>query len=45
VNTGEGAWKVEGLVLPVAGMWRVRLDVLISDFELAQLKGQISIRP
>ena len=45
VGAGEGAWKVEGLLLPIAGVWQIRLDVLISDFEMAELKGQISIRP
>jgi copper transport protein len=42
---GDGTWRVEGLVLPLAGTWRVRLDILISDFEMVQLEGEIHIRP
>lgn len=41
---GEGAvWIVEDLVLPLAGRWNVRIDVLISDFEMARLSGEVEI--
>ncbi|WP_245446097.1 copper resistance CopC/CopD family protein [Metarhizobium album] len=42
---GDGTWQVDGLVLPLPGTWTVRLDVLISDYELARLQGEIAIRP
>ena len=42
---GDGTWRVEGLILPLAGTWRVRVDILISDFEMARLEGDIRVRP
>ncbi len=42
---GDGTWRVEGLVLPLPGAWTVRLDVLISDFEMTRLTGEVTIRP
>ena len=43
-NSG-GTWRIDDLSLPLAGRWTVRIDVLVSDFELAKLEGQIEIRP
>lgn len=44
-TAAEGAWRIDGLQIPVAGRWKVRLDVLVSDFEMAKLEGEIEIRP
>lgn len=41
----DGEWHAEPLTLPVAGTWRARIDVLISDFEMAKLEGEILIKP
>ena len=41
----QDQWCVEGLILPVPGTWVVRVEVLISDFELEKLEGSIEIRP
>lgn len=41
----DGTWRADGVVLPLAGEWTVRIDVLISDFDLAKLEGKIAIRP
>lgn len=38
-------WCVEGLVLPLPGTWIVRVEILISDFELEKLEGSIEIKP
>lgn len=38
-------WSVTGLVLPVAGIWTVRIDVIISDFEIMKLEGEVEIKP
>ncbi len=38
-----GAWQVDGMVLPLAGTWTVRLDILVSDFELVRLQGDVDI--
>ena len=42
---GDGSWRVEGLVLPFAGTWTVRLDVLIDDFDMTRLQGEVTIGP
>lgn len=44
-NTGDAAWQVDGLIIPVAGRWSVRLDVLISDFEQVRLEGSFEVAP
>ena len=45
VASGEGTWRSDGLVLPLPGRWTLRVDVLVSDFELMKLEGAIDIRP
>lgn len=42
---GDGTWRADGIVLPLPGEWSVRVDVLISDFEIARLEGLVEIRP
>lgn len=41
----DGAWRVADLQIPLPGVWQVRVDVLISDFEIARLSGEISLKP
>lgn len=41
----DGAWRVEGLVLPVPGRWNAELEILVSDFEMLRLAETIEIRP
>ncbi|MGE0280212.1 MAG: CopD family protein [Rhizobiaceae bacterium] len=41
----DGAWRAEGIVFPLPGEWTVRIDVLISDFEMARLDGRVLLRP
>lgn len=41
----DGIWHVDNLVLPAPGIWSVRIDVLISDFDMARLEEKIDIRP
>lgn len=40
----DGIWGVDGLVLPAPGTWDVRIDLLISDFDIARLSEKIDIR-
>ncbi len=42
---GDGTWRVDGLVIPVAGRWAARLDILVSDFDMVQIEAPIDIRP
>jgi copper transport protein len=44
-KAGDGSWRVDGLIIPVPGRWTARIDVLISDFEIAKLEDLIDIRP
>lgn len=40
----DGTWRVDGLNLPLPGRWSVRIDILVSDFELVKLEDRIEIR-
>ncbi len=42
---GDGTWRVDNLVIPIAGSWTVRIDILVSDFEMKKVEGPIDIRP
>lgn len=44
-RSADGGWHIESLNLPVPGRWTIRIDVLISDFELAKIEDTIEIRP
>ena len=44
-TAANGVWRVDGLTLPVAGVWTVRLDVLVSDFETLRLDGTVTLSP
>lgn len=42
-RTGEGAWQVDGLTIPSAGRWQVRVEVLVTDFDKLTLDGTLDI--
>ncbi|ASY60832.1 copper resistance CopC/CopD family protein [Sinorhizobium sp. CCBAU 05631] len=44
-RTGEASWRVDGIAVPSPGTWHVRLNILVSDFELVKLEGKAEIRP
>ncbi|MER9656727.1 copper resistance CopC/CopD family protein [Mesorhizobium sp. M0152] len=44
-KSGDGSWRVDNLVIPVAGKWTVRLDILVSDFEMVKIEAPVDIRP
>lgn len=44
-KSADGVWRAQGLVLPLTGTWQVRLDILISDFEMTRLEGELRLRP
>ncbi len=37
-------WQVDGLSLPVAGRWRARVEILITDFEKVGIEDEIDLR-
>jgi len=41
----DGTWRLDGLNIPLAGVWRVEVQVRVSDFELAKLTGTLQIAP
>ncbi|WP_062206252.1 copper resistance CopC/CopD family protein [Aureimonas sp. AU12] len=41
---GDGTWQAD-LSLPVPGRWAVRIDVLVDDFVLERIEGEIDLRP
>jgi copper transport protein len=45
VSIGDNRWRIDDVVLPAAGRWRLRIDVLINDFEKVSLEDDILIRP
>lgn len=42
---GDGSWRVDNLIIPVSGRWTVRIDILISDFDMVKIEAPIDIRP
>ncbi len=42
---GDGTWRADGVVLPLPGLWTLRVDILVNDFELASVEGEVTIRP
>ena len=41
----DGVWRIEDLQIPLAGTWQIRVDILISDFEIAKLSGEMQLKP
>ncbi len=41
----DGVWRIDDVQIPLAGVWQIRVDVLISDFEIAKLSGEIELKP
>lgn len=40
----DGGWSAPVLI-PVAGTWQLRLDILVSDFDSVRLEGAIAVAP
>ena len=45
VHAGDGHWRVDGLRIPVAGQWIVRVDLLIDDFDKIVLEDGSTAAP
>ncbi len=41
----DGVWRIDDVQIPLAGVWQIRVDVLISDFEIAKLSGEVLLKP
>lgn len=45
VRRSETDWRIDQMTIPLPGVWHVRVEILISDFDMVRLEGQLSIRP
>jgi copper transport protein len=43
--SGQQIWEVDGVTVPVPGMWRVKIDLLIDDFTRVSLDAVIAVQP
>lgn len=41
--SGQGEWRASRIALAVPGIWTIRIDVRVSDFDLVKLTGKIEI--
>lgn len=39
----EGTWRAEDVLLPLHGKWKIRVDILITDFEIAKIEGGVGV--
>jgi copper transport protein len=44
-KSDDRPWRVDRVLLPVAGRWTVRIDILVSDFEMVKLESAIDVVP
>lgn len=40
---GNGQWRISGLHIPVAGVWRMRVEILVSDFDKIMLEDNVEL--
>jgi copper transport protein len=39
----DGIWTIRDVPIPFAGLWRVRVDALVSDFEIVTLEEELDV--
>lgn len=40
----DGLWHLDGLIMPIGGRWTVKLDLLVTDFDMLHLDGEVTLR-
>jgi len=40
---GGATWRIVGLQIPLAGVWRMRVEILISDFDKVMLEDNVEL--
>ena len=45
LTPGGQIWEIDGLTIPAPGLWILRLDLLIDDFERTRLDAAINLKP
>jgi copper transport protein len=43
VNEADVTWRIDDLRIPLAGRWRVRVEILVSDFEKVALEDDVEL--
>ena len=43
VREDPGLYRVEGLVLPLPGLWTIRIEALITDFDKVALTAELPV--
>ncbi len=39
----DGLWHIDGLVIPIGGRWTIKLDLLVSDFDMLHLSDEVTL--
>ncbi len=39
----DGLWHVEGLRIPIAGVWRMRVEILVGDFDKVMVEDNVEL--
>jgi copper transport protein len=42
-RTGENSWRIDDLRIPVAGLWNLRVEILIGEFEKVTIKDTVAL--
>ncbi|MEA2903823.1 MAG: copper transport protein [Alphaproteobacteria bacterium] len=42
-NIGGNTWRIEDLHIPLAGRWRLRVEILVSDFDKVTMEDQVEL--
>jgi copper transport protein len=43
VDDGGGNWHIDNVRVPVGGVWRMRIEILISDFEKVMIEDNVEL--
>jgi len=44
VYVADSSWRVDSLTVPMSGRWRVRVEILINDFEKRSIEDDVDLR-
>jgi copper transport protein len=42
-SEGDAQWRIDNLRIPIAGRWRLRVEILINDFEKVVLEDDVDL--
>ena len=44
IKGSDAVWRIQQLLMPSGGRWRVQVDILVNDFEKMTLEDEIDIQ-